>query len=241
MRNQSKPVFGIVSASIILLAAAVFTGAQTNVIASRITQAIDPVNLTILQGNTHPFAQAQFDRGAAPATLPMQRMLLVLKRSAQQENALDDLMEQQQDASSPNYHHWLTPQQYGQEFGPSDQDIQTVTSWLQSQGFQVDQVSNGRTVIQFSGTAGEVQSAFHTAIHQYLVNGESRWANSSDPEIPTALTPVVAGIDSLYDFPRHAMHTTLGAVTRNRQTGRIHPVQPLFTLGGQCGVSAGCY
>jgi hypothetical protein len=200
MRRQSKSVVGLLAGIGVLLAAALFTGAQTNIVASRITQAIDPVNLTVLRGNTHPYAQPQFDRGAAPASLPMQRMLLVLQRSAQQERALERLLEQQQDASSANYHQWLTPQQFGQQFGPSDQDIQTITSWLQSQGFQVNRVSNGRTVIEFSGTAGEVQSAFHTSIHQYQVNGENHWANSSDPEIPTALTPVVAGVKTLHNF-----------------------------------------
>lgn len=228
-------------AGAMLLAAALFTGAQTNVTPSRITRAIDPANLTILRGNTHPLAQARYDRGAAPASLPMRRMLLVLKRGAPQESALDTLLEEQQDTSSVNYHHWLTPQQFGQQFGPSDQDIQTIAAWLQSQGFQIDRVSNGRTVIEFSGTAGEVQSAFHTAIHQYLVNGENHWANSSDPSIPAALAPVVAGIDTLYNFPRHALYETLGPFSRNRATGKIEPAQPTFTLGGQCGVPPGCY
>ena len=66
-------------------------------------------------------------------------------------------MEGQQDAASPNYHRWLTPQQFGQQFGPADQDIQTITSWLQSRGFQIASVSSGRTVIEFSGTAGQAR------------------------------------------------------------------------------------
>lgn len=206
MRYSSRSFGGVAVAAAVLFAAAIFTGAQTNLAPPRITQAIDAAHLTVLQGNVNPLAQARFDRGAAPSSLPMQRMLLVLKRSAQQEGTLDALLQQQQDASSPNYHHWLTPQQFGQQFGPSDQDIQTITSWLESQGFQLDQVSNGRTVIEFSGTAGEVQAAFHTAIHQYLVNGENHWANSSDPAIPSALTPVVAGIDTLYNFPRRPLY-----------------------------------
>jgi subtilase family serine protease len=143
------------------------TPTQNNAIASRITQAIDETNLTRLTGNTHPLAQARFDQGAAPDSLPMQRMLLVLKRSPAQEAALDALLDQQQDSTSPNYHQWLTPQQFGQQFGPSDQDIQTITNWLQSHGFTVAGVSNGRTVIEFSGTAGQVHQAFHTEIHRY--------------------------------------------------------------------------
>ena len=104
----------------------------------------------------------------------MNRMLLVLQRSPQQESALELLLDQQQDQSSPNYHQWLTPQQFGQQFGPSDQDIQKITSWLQSHGFQVAPISNGRTVIEFSGTAGQVQEAFHTAIHKYSVPPQKR-------------------------------------------------------------------
>jgi hypothetical protein len=209
----------------------------------RITAAIDDNQLTTLRGNTHPFARAQFDRGAAPVSLPMQRMLLVLQRGADQEAALDQLLEDQQNAASPNYHHWLTPQQFGQQFGPNDQDIQTVTGWLRSHGFQIASVSNGRTVIEFSGTAGQVRDAFHTEIHQYNVNGENHWANSSDPQIPAALAPVVAGVDTLHNFPRQSMYHVAGVASRSKSTGEIKPAAPsLFTLGGNCGVSGvGCH
>ena len=64
---------------------------------SRITQAIDEANVTTLRGNTHPLAQARFDQGAAPDSLPLNRMLLVLKRSSDQEAALDQILDQQQD------------------------------------------------------------------------------------------------------------------------------------------------
>jgi hypothetical protein len=238
MRTQLKSAIEFVVAITIVLSAAVFTGAQTNLIPSRITRAIDPAVLTTLRGNTHPLAQPRFDRGAAPASLPMQRMLLVLKRSAQQEAALDNLLEEQQDASSPNYHRWLTPQQFGQQFGPSDQDIQTITSWLQSQGFEVNRVSNGRTVIEFSGTAGEVQSAFHTTIHQYQVNGQNHWANSSDPEIPTALTPVVAGIDSLYNFPRRPLYHLAANPSGRIAIGGARANGSLYTFPNPCSVTS---
>ena len=198
---------------------------------ARITQAVDEANLTILKGNTYYLARAKYDRGAAPSSLPMNRMLLVLQRSPQQESALELLLDQQQDQSSPNYHQWLTPQQFGQQFGPSDQDIQKITSWLQSHGFQVAPISNGRTVIEFSGTAGQVQEAFHTAIHKYSVPTKSgaledHWANPVDPSIPAALAPVVAGIDTLHNFPRKAMHVARGAYTKNTETGIIKPIGP---------------
>src|ERR1700722_6102676 len=166
---------------------------------SLITQPVDEHQLIVLKGNVHPLARPQSDLGTAPASLPMQRMLLVLKRSPEQESALRKLLDDQQDKHSPSYHKWLTPSQYGKQFGPTDSDLQTITAWLQSHGFQVG-TTKGRTVLEFSGSASQVQQAFHTAIHKYVVNGEQHWANSSDPQIPTALTPAVAGVLTLHNF-----------------------------------------
>ena len=164
-----------------------------------ITQPIDEAQLSVLKGNTHPLARREFDVGTAPATLPMQRMLLVLKRSADQESSLRKLLDDQQDKASAHFHKWLTPTQFGQQFGPTENDIQVITSWLQSHGFQVGS-TQGRSVLEFSGSASQVREAFHTTIHKYVVNGEQHWANDRDPQIPTALTPAVAGVLTLHNF-----------------------------------------
>jgi subtilase family serine protease len=164
-----------------------------------ITQPVDENQLTVLKGNTHRLARPEFDLGTAPATLPLQRMLLVLKRSGEQEAALRKLLDDQQDKASPSYHKWLTPEHFGQQFGPSDSDMQTITSWLQSHGFQVGS-TKGRTLLEFSGSANRLNEAFHTSIHKYVVKGEQHWANAGDPSIPTALTPAVAGVLTLHNF-----------------------------------------
>src|SRR5579863_6585362 len=208
-----------------------------------ITQAIDESNLVVLHGNTHPLALPQYDQGAVSPDFALHRMLLVLKRGPAQEAALDQLLDQQQDNSSPYYHQWLTPQQFGQQFGPTDQDIQTITSWLGSHGFQVTNVSNGRVVIEFSGTAGQVADAFHTTIYNYNVNGEQHIANSSDPEIPAALAPAIAGIRSLHNFAPTPMNHFAGKFQRNRNTGELVPVGPLpypqYFAGTGCGFLGG--
>jgi Pro-kumamolisin, activation domain/Bacterial Ig-like domain (group 3) len=192
---------------------------------SLITIPVDDAQRTTLRGNTHPLVRRALDQGAAPSSLPMQRMVLVLKRSAEQESALRALLDIQQVKGSPNYHQWLTPQQFGKQFGPADSDIAAVEAWLESHGFKVDSVSNGRTAIEFSGTAGQVQEAFQTKIHSYLLNGEQHWANSSDPSIPSGLAPVVKGVLSLHNFPRHALFTA-----RNMQAQSATPTfGPLFT------------
>ena len=198
-----------------------------------ITQPVDESQLTLLQGNTHPLARPQFDLGTASATLPLHRMLLVLKRSPDQESALDKLLDNQQDKSSPSYHKWLTPAQFGQQFGPTDTDIRTITAWLQSHGFQVGS-TNGRTVLEFSGSASQVQEAFHTTIHQYVVNGQQHWANASDPSIPKALVPALAGVASLNNFPRRSMSVQAGTFSREKATGKITAIKPQYTFPSGC-------
>src|SRR5271168_5272711 len=172
----------------------------------------------------------------------MDRMMLVLKTTPAQGAALETLLAQQQDRSSPNYHKWLTPQEFGAQFGASDADIQKITSWLQSQGFQIDNVANGRNVIQFSGNASQVQSAFHTAIHKYTINSQDHWANSSDPSIPAALMPAVTGVASLNNFPRKAAHKLAGTFRRDA-AGQLKSVSPEFTYAGGCQGTTGtaCY
>src|SRR5207249_4382043 len=120
--------------------------------------------------------------------------------------ALQSLLNEEQDKFSPNYHAWLTPEQFGRQFGPSDADIQTLMAWLTSHGFTDINVGTGRTVIEFSGNVASVRNAFHAEIHRYLVNGEEHIANASDPQIPAALAPAVAGIVSLYNFRKKPMH-----------------------------------
>src|SRR6266853_1538077 len=201
--------------------------AQTTNIPARITQAVDENNLVVLKGNVHPLARVEFDQGAVADEQPLNRMLLLLQRSADQESALRQLLDDQQNKSSPNYHAWLTPEQFGKQFGPADDDIQSVTQWLTSQGFANIKVGPGRTVIEFSGHVANVRNAFHTEIHHYLVDDEEHIANASDPQIPSALAPVVAGIVSLHNFPKTSHAKFLGQF---RRTIGKAGLEPLFTF-----------
>src|SRR5882672_3130329 len=198
------------------------TAAQTAAIPARITQAIDETQLVRLHGNVHPLARPEFDQGIVSDATPMNRILLLLQRSPEQQAALSKFMDEQLSKDSPNFHKWLAPQDFGKLYGPADADIQTVTDWLTRQGFQGIKVGAGRTAIEFSGNVGQVRNALHTEIHRFNVNGESRQANVGDPQIPAALKPVVAGVLTLHNFPRKSMRHTAGAFTRTPD-GRIVP------------------
>src|SRR6266446_776067 len=209
------------------------SAAQTPAVAARITQAIDETRLVRLHGNVHPLARPEFDQGIVSDATPMNRILLLLQRSPEQQAALSKFMDEQLSKDSPNFHKWLTPQDFGKLYGPADADIQTVTDWLTRQGFQGIKVGAGRTAIEFSGNVAQVRNAFHTEIHQFNVDSKSRQANISDPQIPAALTPVVAGILSLHNFPRHSFRHDVGIHTATREV----PGKPQFTTTSGCGTN----
>ncbi len=204
---------------------------------ARITQTVDDTHLKALAGDVHRLARSEFDRGAVSDSKLANRLVLLLQRSPEQDAALKRLLNEQQDKSSKNFHAWLTPDQFGKQFGPADSDVQAVTDWLTSRGFSSIKVSPSRMRVEFCGNVGQVRNAFHTEIHNYLVNGKMHMANVSEPQIPAALSPVVAGVLALHDFrPKAAAHRR-GTFRRNKDTG---DVKPLFTFNG-CGGSTPCY
>src|SRR5882757_3148524 len=213
--------------SLALLAAPAIQ-AQTHPVPARVTAQVDDTRTVQLKGNVHPLARPEFDHGAVADSQPMTRMLLTLQRGAEQETALQQLMDAQQTKGSASYHAWLTPEQFGKQFGPSDADVQAVTDWLTRQGFQVAKVAAGRGAIEFNGTVAQVRNAFRTEIHKFAVNGEEHIANVSEPAIPAALAPVVKGVAALNSFPRRAHLHNKGVYRWQRDTGQI---KPLFTFG----------
>ncbi len=170
-----------------------------------ITRPVDSSRLHTLAGNTRGEANARNDRGKVADAFAMPHMLLQLQRSPEREQALRNFIDQQHNSSSPNFHKWLTAAQFGQNYGPSAQDIETVSDWLRTGGFTVNTVYPSGMSIDFSGTAGQVSAAFSTEIHRLSVDGKDHIANMSDPRIPEALAPVVLGIVSLHDFRPHSM------------------------------------
>jgi subtilase family serine protease len=205
---------------------------------ARVTENVDNANHITLTGNVHPLARSAFDRGAVDNALPLKRVLMLLKRGDHQEAALQTYTEQQQDKSSPNYHLWLTPQQFGAQYGPADSDVLAVTQWLQNQGFTIEKVYSGKTVIEFSGNAAQVQTAFSASLHNYSVNGKMYVANANDPQIPAALAPVIAGIVSLNNFPRQSHLRLTGHA---RKIAGQPGLQPLFTFPNPFGGSGNFY
>jgi len=202
--------------------------------------AIDENKLVTLAGNLRPEVTPANDLGQASEDLSLNHMMLQLERSPDSEQALEKFIADLHNPQSPNFHKWLSAADFGRSYGLADSDIQTVTGWLESEGFVVNSVYPSRMLIDFSGTAGQVRRAFHTAIHNLNVNGVHHIANFSNPQIPEALAPAVAGVVSLNDFrpkkmirPKYTFdfegETTWAVVPADLAT--IYDFNPLFAKG----------
>ncbi len=173
--------------------------AQT-VLQDRITQPIESANMAVLAGTAHPLAKPEFDTGLTDNAKILQGMTIHFKRSAAQEASLQALLAAQQNPSSASYHQWLTQAQFGQLFGMSASDLAQVSAWLQQEGFTITSVAQSANSINFSGSVASVEKAFQTQIHNYTVNGETHFANSTQISIPAAFAGTVTSVHGLDDF-----------------------------------------
>ena len=227
---QSKKSVGLV----LLLTLAAF--ASTNAFAqrNRITRTVNSLDRVQLRGNVSPRMHTDEDQGAVDPSLKLPAVTLVLEQTAEQSAALQQLLADQQNPSSPKYHRWLTPEEFADQFGASAADVAKIRAWVEDNGLTVTAVGRGRNYIAFQGNADQVQRLFGTEIHQFLVNGETHYANTADPQVPSAFQGVVRAVHGLNDFrfrpPSRARNVTerfpIGALPRYNSSSGSHYLAP---------------
>ncbi len=212
-----------------------FANAQQNRI-SRLVNVQDRVALT---GHLHPQANAANDRGRVAASLQLSYVTLTFTRSPSQEADLQKLLADQQNPQSASYHRWLSPEEYADRFGVSPADLDKITSWLRGEGLTIANVARGRNWVAVNGSAAQVEAAFQTELHQYLVNGQTHFANATEPSVPAAIGPMVVGIRGLHNFRMHPLkvkaHYDSAACGGNclapADFATIYNINPLYAKG----------
>lgn len=201
----------------------------------RITRSIDPTSVVTLTGHVSGMARPEFDQGPVEPSRMLQ-VSMMFSPTAQQQQALLKLLADQQDSTSPNFHKWLTADQYGDRFGLSLGDIARIGTWLQSQGLKVTYVAHGRDFLSFEGSAAQVESAFRTQIHTYSVNGKAHFANVLAPSVPAALGGIISGFLGLHNFfprpmlkphPAYTASSTFHALAPG-DLATIYDINPLY-------------
>ena len=161
---------------------------------------------TALPGHRPAWAVPAADRGTLPDTLKVQ-LTFALSRAPEVQTAFEQLLAAQQNPSSPRYHQWLTPQQVGAQFGPTQHDLDALITWLTGQGFSIDAVTPSRIFVQVSAPAAVIGAALGTSLHTFQVGYGSTTdrmqAPTAEPTLPAALAPVVSFIGGLSSVPVH--------------------------------------
>jgi sugar lactone lactonase YvrE len=206
--------------------AAVHTSATPTV---RVTKSVDNGKRTTLYGHTPKAVRRGMDLGRITPSTPAEHLIILLKSSQDQEREARRVIDEQHDKRSANYHRWVSPEEFGAHFGVHDSDIESVKNWLSGQGFVVEEVTKAKRAIRFTGTVGQIEQAFQTEMHFFLMsNGETHVSNDRDISIPEALSPVIAGVPTLNDFFRKSHRVEVGRMSRMRPG-------PKFSNGTNCG------
>ena len=166
------------------------------------------------------------DAGRVEPNRGLSRMVLVLTPSADKQQALRRFLESAQNRQSPQFHRWLTPAEFGTRFGAEDRDAEAVRQWLARSGFQVAPAAQSKLWVEFSGTAQQVEFAFHSELHYYQWRGKKYLANTTDIAIPAQFAAVSRGVVSLDNFGKRPPRLMQGT----------YKVQPNLTATGQTNV-----
>ena len=150
-----------------------------------------------LRGTVSPQALKLPTYGDLPATQTLPLQIWFKPRGQEQLNAL---LASQQDPRSPQYHRWLTPQEYASRFGVTQPEFDQVSTWLKSEGFQVTGGSPLDGYIKFSGSTTTIARAFGTSVSKFSPDG-SKFGILKEPQIPTQyenLVGSITGLDNLH-------------------------------------------
>jgi len=153
-----------------------------------------------LAGHLPRWANPAADAGPVAADTNL-HLTFVLSRAPQQQSAFTQLLADQQDPASPRYHQWLTPQQVGELYGPTQHDIDALAAWLTSRGLAPSELSPSRIFLTVSGPVSAVSAALSTSFHSFTLNGEPRLSTTQEPALPAALASIVQSIAGLSDTP----------------------------------------
>jgi len=190
--------------SALFLSAAVFLTAFPSIAhaaaQNRVVSAVNSGSRVALPGTVSGHAKHSVDLGVVPGDRKLDSLSVRFSMTPAQQADLNQLLADQLNPASPNYHQWLTSEQFGARFGLSSSDLAKVSAWLTSQGFTITSVAKSSTFITFNGTVAQVQQAFGTTIHNVSLNGEQHITNLTEPTVPSAIANVVLAVTGLNDF-----------------------------------------
>ncbi len=221
----SRPSLWLIFACLCPLALPMATYAAVGP-APRIIERIDDTQRVQLEGHISRAITVSSDLGAADSAMPAEGVVMLLRSSPAQQKDLAQFLRNIQTPGTPEYHHWLSPQEFGRRFGVAAADLQAVRLWLRGKGFRIHESSISARSLVFSGTVGQLNEAFAVEMHHYRWHGERHLANSRNPSVPQALASVVGGFASLHDFRLAPQFVRSGVSAQANLSNGTHALAP---------------
>ena len=137
----------------------------------------------------------------------MLRLAFALKPPYMEEE--EEFLRQLQDPNSPQFHQYLSQQQWNERFAPSAQDEQAVVTWAQSQGMTITSRYDNRLLVDVEAPVAVIQKALNVTINAYQISGKNYYSNDRDPVLPASLAPIVNvvfglnNIEVMHSFSKH--------------------------------------
>jgi subtilase family serine protease len=152
--------------------------------------------------------------GRLPDSTPIN---LVIGLPWRHREALTNLLQELYNPASPNFHHYLTPKQFAEEFGPSTNDYEMLAAFVQAQGLKISQRHPNRMLLDVSGSASAVEAMLHVHLLTYRHPTESRnfYAPDANPSMDSPVPVLdIIGLDN-YSMPSSYVHvdTNFSAAT----------------------------
>ena len=192
----------IISCSVILSALSVPIHAQER--QALATHAAAPVGAQVI--------------GRVPAS---QRLSLAISLPLRNQDQLNTLLKQLEDPTSPNYHHYLSPAQFAEQFGPTVEQYQQVISFMQAQGFTVTRTSPSRRLINVTGTVANIEQTFQVTmqIYQHPTEHRTYFAPNVAPTVDANLP--ILGVSGLttYTLPHSMLKRASPSGPQSYETG----------------------
>ena len=190
-REHLRIIRFLLTATLCLLTTA-STIAQDKSVNRVVAQVNDAVR-TAVRGNLHPLALAQNDQGLQDPSSNLDRVTMFFRMTAAQQSDLESLLAQQQGRASPNFHKWLSPEEYAGRFGVSQSDMDMVAAWLRTQGLTIGETARSGNWIAFTGSVSQVQAAFRTELHRYSARGKNILRKHERTSVPDAFAGLILG------------------------------------------------
>ncbi|MFD8755070.1 protease pro-enzyme activation domain-containing protein [Kitasatospora sp. NPDC059577] len=184
-----------------------------------------------LPNTVNPAVAHSEKKGDVPAE---QQISVAVSLKLRNADALDRFLTAVATPGTPEYGHYLTPEQFTAQFGPTQASVDQVKAYLAQQGLTVTEVSANRQVVNAHGTAAQVSQAFGTHESAYVDPQLQRafFANDAAASIPSDLAAVIQGVSGL---DNHAVRknrlATPNAITPNAATASPSGMSPAQYTG----------